>query len=319
MPGSPASALIWGSPRTLSPSPQRPGLGPAGAGPLTWVFLFQVGVGTLANIIFFVHNVPIVCGPKQTCSSTVLPHLAVANVLVLFSTSFPHLLAAWVSRMPLSTLGCKFVIFLHRIARSTTLCSTCLLSTSQRLTLSPGRLGWTVLRGGLPRVLGPSCCTCWLLSTLINVSIPISVTGPGSPSNVSAPQGRWFCATAGPNAPVVVLCSVPDAVFIGLMGWASVSMALLLRRHQHRVRHLHTPRPGLGCSPETRATRAVLRLTVTFVSFYLLNSVLTVYMAAFVDTRLWVMQVSNILLSCFPTVCPFLLSLRCSRQGRLCS
>ncbi|KAG8520557.1 Vomeronasal type-1 receptor 4 [Galemys pyrenaicus] len=274
-------------------------------------------VGTLANAVLFLHHVPVLCGPRQTPPSTVLPHLAVANVLVLLCTGTPHLLAVWVSRTPLSSLGCKLVIFLQRMARGTTLCSTCLLSTSQRLTLSPGRLGWTVLRGGLPRVLGPSCCTCWLLSALINVHLPVIVTGPGSPSNVSAPQGRWFCSDLDPRPAIVILWLVPDAVFLGLMGWASVSMALLLRRHQHRVRHLHTPRPTRGSSPETRATHAVLRLTVTFVGFYLLNSVLSFYMAAFVDTRLWVVQVSNLLGCCFPSVCPFLMALRGSRRGRL--
>ncbi|KAG8524894.1 Vomeronasal type-1 receptor 1 [Galemys pyrenaicus] len=319
MPGSPASALIWGSSRTLSRSPQIPGLGPAGAGPLTWVFLLQVGVGTLANAVLFLYHVPVLCGPRQTCSSTVLPHLAVANVLVLLCTGTPHLLAAWVSRTPLSSLGCKLVNFLHRTGRSTTLCSTCLLSTSQHLTLSPGRLGWTVLRGGLPRVLGPSCCTCWLLSALISVPVPIIVTGPGSPSNVSAPQGRWFCSDLDPRPAIVVMLFVPDTVFLGLMGWASISMALLLRRHQHRVRHLHTPRPGQGCTPETRATRAVFRLTVTFVGFYLLNSTVTFYVAAFLDMRLWVVQVSNLLACCFPAVCPFLMTLGGSAQGRLCS
>ncbi|KAG8520553.1 Vomeronasal type-1 receptor 4 [Galemys pyrenaicus] len=264
---------------------QRPALGPARAGVLTWVFLLLMGVGTLANAVLFLHHVPVLCGP-----STVLPHLAVANVFVLLCIGTPHLLAAWVSRTPLSSLGCKLVNFLQRTAWGTTLCSTCLLSTSQRLTLSPGRLGWTVLRGGLPRVLGPSCCTCWLLSALINVPVPISVAGPGSPSNVSAPQGRWFCSDLDPRPAIVILWLVPDAIFLSLMGWASVSMALLLRRHQHRVRHLHTSRPGRGSPPETTATRAVLRLTVTFVGFYLLNSTVTFYMTAFVDMRLWGVQ-----------------------------
>ncbi|XP_004694122.1 PREDICTED: vomeronasal type-1 receptor 4-like [Condylura cristata] len=293
-------------------------MGPAGAVALTCLFLLQVGVGTLGNAVLFLHHVPDLCGPRQTPPSTVLPHLAVANVLVLLSTGLPHLLAAWVSRTPLSSLGCKLVSFLHRTGRSTSLCSTCLLSTSQLLTLSPGRLGWTVLRR-LPKALGASCCACWLLSALINVYIPVVVTGPGRVSNGSEPQGRWFCWSSGASRAIVVLWLVPDAVFIGLMGWASVSMALLLRSHQQRVRHLHTPRPGQGCPPETRATRTILRLTGTFVSFYLLNSAVVCYMTVFLDTPLLLTQVSEVLVCCFPSLCPFLMTLRDSSWARFCS
>ncbi|XP_037371489.1 vomeronasal type-1 receptor 4-like [Talpa occidentalis] len=285
--------------------------------PITCLLL--MGVGTPANILLFLQNVsPIISGCRQKLPNTILSHMAVANILVLLCIGISNTMAAFVPRRPLSCLGCKFLSFIHRAARSTTLCSTCLLSTSQLFTLSPGRLGWTVLLEVFPKALGPSCSTCWLLGVLINAYIPVKVTGPRSVDNGSESRGSWFCSGSGSSTAVVVLWLVPDAIFIGLMAWASVSMALLLRRHQQRVRHLHTPRAGRGCPPETRATRTVLMLMVMFVSFYLLNSSIVFYITISLDTPLLLTQVSDVLESCFPTLCPFLMILRDPRMPMFC-
>uniref|UniRef100_A0A4W2GT37 Vomeronasal type-1 receptor n=1 Tax=Bos indicus x Bos taurus TaxID=30522 RepID=A0A4W2GT37_BOBOX len=102
----------------------------------------------------------------------------------------------------------------------------------------------------------------------------------------------FFFSTTSLLSWIVVLWSSSDAVFIGLMVWSSGSMVLLL------------------CTPETRAAHTILMLVVTFVTFYFLNSILSFYIAAFFDIRLWLIQTSNVLGSCFPTISPFLLLLR---------
>ncbi|XP_037371487.1 vomeronasal type-1 receptor 4-like [Talpa occidentalis] len=291
----------------------------AGEPTLQITFLLLMGVGTPANVLLFLQNVsPIISGCRQKLPNTILSHMAVANVLVLLPIGISNTMAAFMPRRPLSSLGCKFLGFIHRMARSTTLCATCLLSTSQLFTLSPGRVGWTVLPEVFPKALGPSCSTCWLLGVLINAYVPVKVTGPRSIGNGSEPRGSWFCSGSGSSAAVVVLWLVPDAIFMGLMGWASVSMVLLLRRHQRRVQHLHNPRAGRGCPPETRATRTVLMLMVMFVSFYLLNSSFVFYVTIFLDTPLLLMQVSDVLEMCFPTLCPFLMILRELRMPMFC-
>uniref|UniRef100_A0A8C6FFM1 Vomeronasal type-1 receptor n=1 Tax=Moschus moschiferus TaxID=68415 RepID=A0A8C6FFM1_MOSMO len=271
----------------------------SGATFLKALFLLQVGDGALADAILFFCNVsPVLLGHKQRPLQTAVTHMAVANSLALLSAGVPHTMAAFVSRRPLSSLGCKSVYYIQRAARSTTLCSTCVLSTCQSFTLSPRRAEWVMLRGRAPRVTGASCCAGWMFSLLMNIWIPVSISGPQDKHNSTDAQGKWFCSPSASKAGFVYLWSVSDAVFLTLMGWSSGSMVLLLLRHRQRMQHIHTP------------ARTVLMLVVTFVIVYILNSTFCFYITVVLEFRLWLIQTSDVLASCFPTVSPFLLLFR---------
>ncbi|XP_075855131.1 vomeronasal type-1 receptor 4-like [Microcebus murinus] len=277
---------------------------------LKTIFSLQVVIGTLANVILFFQNVsPILTGLRMRPIHTIFAHMAVANSLVLLFTGIHHMVT-FVLHKPLSTLWCKLVYYIRVVARSTTLCSTCVLSTYRFLTLVLGSPGTAVLRGRVPKAIGPVCGTCWVFSAMLNIYVPVIVTGPQDTNNDSNIQANWFCSYLRHATGIVFLWSAPDAVFIGLMGWASGSMMLLLQRHRQRVRHVHTTNHNHRCSPETRATHTVLMLVITFVTFYMLSFLLTLYIALFLDFRLWLMHASGVLSSCFPTVCPLLLIFR---------
>ncbi|XP_017526100.2 vomeronasal type-1 receptor 4-like [Manis javanica] len=286
---------------------------------LKTTFLVQIGFGTLANVTLFLYNVsPVLYGHKQKPTHVVLTHMALANLLALLSSGIPHTMAAFLLRNPLSSLGCKVVYYTHRVARRSTLCCTCVLSTCQFFTLIPGRVEWMMLRTD-PKVPGPSCCFCWVFGALTSIYIPVNVTGAQNMGNYTDTQGRWFCSSSIPRTGIGILSSCPDTVFIGLMVWASGSTVGLLRRHHQRVQHIHTPKGPHSCSPETRAAHTILMLVVTFVVFYVMNLVFTFHITVFLDVQLWLIQTCNILALCFPTVSPFLLVLRDPRTPRLCS
>ena len=245
--------------------------------------------------------------------------MAVANSWVLLSAGPPHTMAAFVSRKPLSSLGCEFVYYIQRVARSTALCSTCVLSTYQSFTLTPRRAEWVMLRGRAPKVTGPSCCTCWMLSLLMSICVPLMITGPENTRNDTDNQGKWFCSPTAPYAGFMYFWFISDAVFIALMVWSSGSMVLLLLRHRQRVQYIHTPTGRHRRPPETRAAHTILMLVVTFVTFYALDCIFAFRIAAFLDFRLSLLHTANILASCFPTVSPLLLLLRDPRAHGCCS
>ncbi|XP_055407349.1 vomeronasal type-1 receptor 4-like [Bubalus kerabau] len=287
---------------------------------LKTIYLLQMGVGSVVNVILFFQNIsPVLFGHKQRPTDTILTHMTLANLLVLLSSGLPHTMTAFVSSKPLSSPGCKLVYYIHRVARSTTLCSTCVLSTYQSFTLIPGREGRSLLRRRALRVTDSSCWICWIFSALVNSYVPVNITGLQDTHNYSDTQGRWFCMSLGHKSGFTFLWSVSDAIFISLMIWSSGSMVLLLHRHHQKMKYIYTRTGHHRCPPETRATHTILMLVVTFVIFYVLNSIFAFCISAFHDFRLWLLQTSSVLVSCFPTVSPFLLLLRDPRAPRFCS
>ncbi|KAB0393090.1 hypothetical protein E2I00_013972, partial [Balaenoptera physalus] len=228
------------------------------------IFLSQAVVESLGNVILFFHSVsPILPSHKQRPTDMIPTHMAMANLLVVLCSGIPH----------------------TRVAHSTTRCSTCVLSTYPSFTLIPRGVDWTMLGRRAPKVIGPSWCTCWVVSFLMNIYVSVTVTCPQDMKNGTDTQGKWFSSSSSPSATWVILWSISDAMFIGLVIWSSGSTMFLLHRH-HR------------------------RLVVTFAIFYVLNSIFAFYISAFVDSPLWLIQTSRVLVSCFPTFSPFLLILR---------
>ena len=223
-----ASAFSLGLPEALSMHFQKDILGTTSQAALKTLYLLQMGVGSLANVILFFHNIsPILLGHKQRPTYTILSHMAVANLMVLFSSGIPHIMTAFVWRKPLSSLGCKCVYYLQRVSRSTTLCSTCVLSTCQFLTLMLGRAERTVLRGRVFRFTGSFCCICWVSNVLMYIDVPLRIAGSQHTHNYTDTQGSWFCSSSAPNPGLGYLWSISDVVFIGLMAWSSGSIRIL--------------------------------------------------------------------------------------------
>ncbi|XP_036055438.1 vomeronasal type-1 receptor 4-like [Onychomys torridus] len=278
---------------------------------LQTLLLFQVGTGTLANILLFVHNFsPIFTSSRLRPTQVIVANLAVANVFLLFVTAFPANIMVFVPRILPTNLQCKIVFFIRMVARSTNMCSTCVLSIHQFVTLVLGHWGRLMFQGGTPNVLSYSCYCCWLLSVLYNVYIPMKVTGPKNTDNGTNNNSKWVCSTSGFSVGMAILRFSHDATFISIMIWTSVSMVLLLHRHHQRTQHMLTPNQNQRGHAETRAAQTVLMLVVTFVGLYLLNFLCIIFHTFLMDYRLWLRHVNEVLTAAFPTVSPFLLLFR---------
>ncbi|XP_036054496.1 vomeronasal type-1 receptor 4-like [Onychomys torridus] len=278
---------------------------------LQTLLLFQVGTGTLANIFLFVHNFsPIFTGSQLRPTQVIVSNLALANAFLLLNSAFPNRMMIFVPRSPPTNLQCKIQFFISLMARSTNMCSTCALSIHQFITLVPGHWGKLMLPGRTPDVLSYSCYSCWLLSVLYNVYIPMKVSGPQSTDNDTNNNSKWVCSTSGFSVLMTLLHFGHDATFISIMAWTSVSMVLLLHRHHQRTQHILTPKQNQRGHAETRAAQTVLMLVVTFVGLYLLNFICIIFHTFLTDYRVWLRHVNEVLTAAFPTVSPFLLIFR---------
>uniref|UniRef100_A0A8C6RH10 Vomeronasal type-1 receptor n=1 Tax=Nannospalax galili TaxID=1026970 RepID=A0A8C6RH10_NANGA len=270
------------------------------------LLLFQVGpltgIGAVANLTLFILNFsPILVGSQLRSIQVILTNMTLANFLILFTTWFPNKMVVFGLRRPMSNVKCKLEYYVRLVAQSTNLCSMCVLSIYQFLTLVPGNWGRVMLRGSAQGTVGYSCCGCWLFSLLNNIYIPMKVTDPQNTLNGTDSKSKWVCPTSTFN-----------------MIWTSVSMVILLHRHQQRLQHIHTSIQDHRGHPETRATHIILILVVTFVTFYVLDCVYTIFNISFVDAHLWLRHVKKVLAASFSTISPLMLIIKDLRSPRSC-
>nr|AEF00174.1 vomeronasal type 1 receptor D13 [Mus musculus domesticus] len=274
------------------------------------LLLCQFVVGTVANVFLFLHNIsPVLTGSKQRPRQLILSHMSVANALILFLTSFPDMMAFAPRNSP-THLKCKLEYFSRLVARSTNMCSTCVLSIHQFVTLVPVNRGKAILRASVPNLTSYSCYSCWFFSVLSNIYIAIKVTGPQITDNNTDSKSKLFCFTSGFSVGIFFLRIFHDGTFMSIMVWTSVSMVLLLHRHRQRLQHILTHNQDARGQAETRATHTILMLVVTFVSFYLLNFICIIFYTFSIDSRLFMSHFSKVFAAGFPTISPLLLIFR---------
>ncbi|XP_028719125.1 vomeronasal type-1 receptor 4-like [Peromyscus leucopus] len=273
---------------------------------LQMFLLFEVGIGTLANIFMFFHNFsPIFTGSRLRPTQVIVTNLAVTNAFLLLASAFPSIMMVFVPKKPPANLQCKILFFIPEVARSTNMCSTCALSIHQFLTLVPGPWGRLILQGRSPDGLSYSCYSCWLFSVLNNVYIPMKVSGPQRTGNDTNNQSNFLCSTSDFSVGIVSLHFAQDATFISIMVLTSVSMVLLLYRHHQRTQHIMTSTQNHRGHAETRAAQTVLMVVVTFVALYLLNFICIIFHTILTDWGLLLRHVDEALTAGFPTISPF--------------
>ncbi|NP_001160978.1 vomeronasal 1 receptor monDomV1R1250 [Monodelphis domestica] len=278
---------------------------------LRFCFLTQTGFGALGNsFLLGLYTITFLTGCRLRPIDFVLIHLAFVNDLVLLSKGIPQTMATFGFNNFLDDVGCKFVFYIHQIARDLSLSTTCLLSTSQAIIISPKNSRWITFKARISKYIVQCCFLCWTLHLLTNSIILMYMKGPKGSKNITEIKNFIYCsATFSPSINIalyVFLMSLPDIIYVGIMVCTNGYIMLILYRHHQRVLYLHgrnyTPRD----SPENRATQTILLLVNMFVSFYSLNSILAL-LIYFRKPPSWLVHTSVFLAACFPSCSPFVL------------
>ncbi|XP_006903019.1 PREDICTED: vomeronasal type-1 receptor 1-like, partial [Elephantulus edwardii] len=228
------------------------------------IFITQNGAGILGNTsLLCLYSFALLTGHKMRPTDLIVNQLVLANNLVLSSRGISQTMEAFGWRNFLGDIGCKVVMYLHRVARGVSLNTTCLLSGFQALRLRPSSPRW--IRS--PMNIALCCSLCWFLNLLMNSFIPIKVLDSQNIQNGSGAKSFGYCSSNRRNTFTESLHTAlffsTDAVCLVLMLWASGFMVLVLHRHRQQVQYIHrnslSPRP----SPEARITRTILMLVTT--------------------------------------------------------
>ncbi|XP_044523011.1 vomeronasal type-1 receptor 1-like [Gracilinanus agilis] len=278
---------------------------------LSIVFFSQTVIGVQGNFfLIYLFTFMSFTGQRLRPIDLILTQLALANSLVLLSKGFPQGMAALGMKNFLDGIGCKIVFYLHRVARGLSLSMTCLLSGLQAIIISPNNTMWITLKIRVPKYIIPSSFLCWIFHMLQNIIILEKLQGPKGTRNISETNEYEYCSIDVANdinaSLHAIIFSLPDAVLMAFIGFSSGYKVYLLHKHHKRVQQIHTVCFSIRAFPETRATKMILVLVSTFVTFYLINAILTAYMHS-MTPRPWLQHSSAFMSSLFPMVSPFVL------------
>ncbi|XP_047383245.1 vomeronasal type-1 receptor 1 [Sciurus carolinensis] len=289
---------------------------------LGFIFLTQTGVGILGNSsLLCLYSFSLLTGNKARPTDLILSQLAIANCLVLLFKGIPQTIVAFGWKYFLGDAGCKVVFYFHRMSTGVSFSTLCLLNGFQAIKLNSHLCRWITLKIQSPKFISFCCFLSWTMHILINSFLPLVVNGPLNKENLSTDRNHGYCSWTmqESGSPLyTVLYFSPDLMSLVLMAWASGSMVLVLHRHKQRVQHIHShvrsPRP----SHEVRATRTILILVSSFVSFYSVYTVLTMWMTLAANRGQWIVSSSVLVASCFPALSPFVLLVSDTRVSQFC-
>ncbi|XP_003406455.1 vomeronasal type-1 receptor 4-like [Loxodonta africana] len=287
------------------------------------IFLLETTVGVLGNFsLLFQYIFLYFIRCRLRSIDLILKHLTVANSLSVLCKGIPKTMAGFGWKNFLNDVGCKFVLYVHRVGRGVSFGSTCLLSIFQAITISPRNSRWAELQVKAPKYMGFSIFLCWTLHMLLNTNFLKEVTSNWSNKTTTNKKDYGYCSSVGHDQTTGLLHSLwialPDVVTLGLMLWFSGSMVFILYKHKQRVQHIHRNNICPRASAETRATQTILVLVSTFVSFYILSSIFQVFIAVFYQPTWWILHMDALISMCFPTVSPLILMRYDSILSRFC-
>ncbi|XP_071075937.1 vomeronasal type-1 receptor 4-like [Desmodus rotundus] len=230
-------------------------------------FLLQTVIGVLGNFSLLYHHLFLhFTGYRLRPTDLIVINLIVANCLVLFPTGIHYTMLSFGQYHHLHDFGCKFFPYLRGVGRGVSIGTTCLLSVFQAITISPTNSRWAELKVKAPKYIVFSIFLCWVLQMLVNVVAPILMSSNLSNKNITDRMWLGFCSRLYPDKTkdslYAVLLTSPDVVCFLLMLWASGSMVFVLHRHKQRVRHVHRTPVSSRSSPESRATKTILLLSL---------------------------------------------------------
>ncbi|XP_028633984.1 vomeronasal type-1 receptor 4-like [Grammomys surdaster] len=275
------------------------------------IIVFQTMIGILANFSLLYHCMFLyLTRDRLRPTDWILMHLIVANILTLLSKGIPHTMAAFGLKDFLNDIGCKLIFSLHRIVRGVCIGSTAILSVFQALIISPRFSRYSELKGKIHKCIFYSVYLNWVIHFIISSINLVHMRGKYSNESTTNLKSYIYCHAVrhNPTSDILyaALLSCPDILFLGIMLYASGFMVLTLYRDKQRMKSMPRINVSSRSSPTSRATKTILFLITTFVSFYTISSLCQLLVSLIYNPSWSLLNVTAMSSLFFPTICPFL-------------
>uniref|UniRef100_F7EQD1 Vomeronasal type-1 receptor n=1 Tax=Ornithorhynchus anatinus TaxID=9258 RepID=F7EQD1_ORNAN len=247
---------------------------------------------------------------KISSSILIYTHLTLANTIIFLTFGISETISAWGGRNFLGGIGCKIILYIYRVSRGLVICTTCLLSVFQAITISPGTSRWVGVKAKLPNCIVPSFVFFWVLNLLIDINTLMYVAGPQNSTTVHNTYDLNYCSVIILSTEVALINAIflsgRDLIFVVIMSAASGYMFFVLHRHHQQVQHLHGPGHSPSQMPEVRAAKRVIILVTLYVLLYGRQSIMFSVLLNMKERTPLLVKVNRLLTFTFSFVCPFL-------------
>ncbi|XP_050999160.1 putative vomeronasal receptor-like protein 4 [Acomys russatus] len=279
------------------------------------VFLSLAGLGIVGNTLVFVRQLYMVAlGAEKKPVDLIFIHLAFCNVIIICSVGIRDMGTMFYFSNFLGDIGCKAVVYLARMARGLSICTTCLLSVVQALTISSRTTIWRKLKPQTSWQVLPFLLLFWIVNLLISSNLLCYIKASAELNKSVAGTFTGHCYML-PSRHIIKwlflsLMTLRDAIFQSLMGWSSGSTALHLYKHHQHVLYLHSSRFANNSPPEIRATWSVLILMACFIFFYWVDFIFSFYTGFTVTNDSIVLSIKTVLDIAYASFSPYVLIIR---------
>uniref|UniRef100_Q5J3M8 Vomeronasal type-1 receptor n=1 Tax=Rattus norvegicus TaxID=10116 RepID=Q5J3M8_RAT len=275
------------------------------------IFQFCLGIlGNSALLLLYIYTFVFRPHYKKLIDSVCI-HLTIVNILMIVFLLTKDIMLSFGAHNFLDDIGCKAVLFSFRVSRGLSICSTCVLSTFQVITITSSNSKWACFKARLSTWTFSSLLCSWLINLLIYGFMLDMVIAKTNNTLVGHGYTDGLCQNKlmgnHNSGSFLSIVTIYDLFFCTIMMCASLYMVAFLYRHWEGAQHLRSPNLSFQSSPECKATHSILSLVSCFVLTYWLNNSVTLYGFYSNDKFPKLGSINSLLMTSYPTICPFLL------------
>ncbi|XP_062036066.1 putative vomeronasal receptor-like protein 4 [Lepus europaeus] len=275
--------------------------------------LSQTGFGISANtflLLFHILKLLQDRRPKPTDLTTchlAFVHIALLiTVLFLFSPELFELLSFW------NDFKCKALFYVNRVMRGLSICTTCLLSIIQAITISPSTSWLAQFKNKYTLfILYFFFFFIWLICLSFSTSILFHTVATSNVTQTNLMLLTKYCSFSpvshGFRGLMFTLTTSRDVFLVEVMLFSSAYMVILLLKHQRRSQHLHSTSLSPRSSPEKRATQTILLLVTFFVVMYWVDFIISSSSLILWTYDSVILSVQSVVVHVYATVSPLVL------------
>nr|AAG42094.1 vomeronasal receptor V1RC4 [Mus musculus] len=242
------------------------------------ILYFQAELGVLANMFLLHSYIFIILGHRPKPMDLISCQLTFVHIIMILTGGNIWLADIFESLNIENDIKCKATFYISRVMRGLSLCTTCLLSVFQAITISPSTSFMAKFKHKLKKYMINALFYIWFFNLSSSCDAILSVGGFMNVSDTKQMKVTKTCSLFPMNYIIMglhfTLSSSRDAFLVGVMLNTTAYMVIIMHRHKRQYRHLHSI-SNLRASPEKRVTQTILLLVVFFVVMYWVDFIIS--------------------------------------------